>query len=58
MGLSHKMMQIGAFRPKNYDEHFRNVFYTGASTIPGTGLPMVMISAKLAVDRILKYKDK
>jgi phytoene dehydrogenase-like protein len=58
LGLSHKMMQIGAFRPKNYDEHFRNVFYTGASTIPGTGLPMVMISSKLAADRILRYKDK
>ncbi len=56
LGLSHKMMQIGGFRPKNYDEHFKNVFYTGASTIPGTGLPMVMISAKLAVDRILRYK--
>jgi phytoene dehydrogenase-like protein len=50
------MMQIGGFRPKNYDEKFKNVFYTGASTIPGTGLPMVMISAKLAVERILKFR--
>ncbi len=57
LGLSHKMMQIGGFRPKNYDEHFKNVFYAGASTIPGTGLPMVMISSRLAVDRILKYKE-
>jgi phytoene desaturase len=57
LGLSHKMMQIGGFRPKNYDEDFRNVFYTGASTIPGTGLPMVIISSKLAVERILKYKE-
>lgn len=54
LGLSHKMMQIGAFRPKNYDEVFRNLFYVGASTIPGTGLPMVIISSKLAVDRILR----
>jgi phytoene dehydrogenase-like protein len=57
LGLSHKMTQIGGFRPKNYDENFRNVFYTGASTIPGTGLPMVIISSKLAVERILKYKE-
>jgi phytoene dehydrogenase-like protein len=55
--MGNKMMQIGGLRPKNYDENFKNVFYTGASTIPGTGLPMVMISAKLAVDRILKYRD-
>ncbi|HJX71294.1 MAG TPA: hypothetical protein VJ346_05060, partial [Bacteroidales bacterium] len=52
LGLSHKMLQIGGFRPKNYDEHFKNVFYTGASTVPGTGLPMVIISSKLAFERI------
>ncbi len=52
LGLSHKMRQIGGFRPKNYDEHFRNVFYTGASTVPGTGLPMVIISSRLAFERI------
>lgn len=57
LGLSHKMMQIGALRPKNYDEIYKNVFYTGASTIPGTGLPMVVISSKLATERILKYPD-
>lgn len=57
LGLSHKMLQIGAFRPKNYDEVFKNVFYTGASTIPGTGLPMVVISSKLTVDRILRFKE-
>jgi phytoene desaturase len=52
LGLSHKMSQIGAFRPKNYDEVFKNVFYVGASTIPGAGLPMAIISSKLAVERI------
>jgi phytoene dehydrogenase-like protein len=48
------MMQIGAFRPKNYDEVFKNVFYVGASTIPGAGLPMAIISSKLAFERIEK----
>ncbi len=52
LGLSHKMTQIGGFRPKNFDEQFRNVFYVGASTVPGTGLPMAMISSKLAFQRI------
>jgi len=54
LGLSHKMLQIGGFRPKNFDEQFKNVFYVGASTIPGTGLPMVIISSKLVTERIDK----
>jgi phytoene desaturase len=57
LGLSHNLLQIGGFRPKNFDEVFKNVFYVGASTVPGTGLPMAMISSKLACQRIEKYKD-
>jgi len=49
------MTQIGGFRPKNSDEVFKNVFYAGASTIPGTGLPMVIISSRLVTERIEKY---
>lgn len=55
LGLAHSMLQIGAFRPKNYDEVFKNVFYVGASTIPGAGLPMAIISSKLVTQRIEKY---
>ena len=58
LGLSHKMMQIGGFRPKNYDEVFKNVFYVGASTIPGGGLPMVVIGSRLVTERIEKYDAK
>lgn len=54
LGLSHKMLQIGALRPKNYDEKFLNTFYTGASTIPGAGLPMAVISSKLTAERVYK----
>ena len=53
------MFQIGVFRPKNHDEKYTNVFYVGASTIPGAGLPMAMISAKLVTQRITgEYKKK
>jgi phytoene desaturase len=58
LGLSHSMFQIGAFRPKNFDEVFKNVFYVGASTLPGTGLPMVIISSKLAYERVERYSAK
>lgn len=55
LGLSHKLMQIGGLRPRNFDEEFSNMFYVGASTLPGAGLPMAVISGELAVERILKY---
>ena len=54
LGLAHDLNQIGAFRPKNYDEKFGNVFYVGASTVPGTGLPMTVISSRLVTERIVK----
>lgn len=53
LGLAHDLNQIGYFRPKNNDEEFDNVYYVGASTIPGTGLPMTVISSKLVTERIL-----
>ena len=54
LGLAHGMNQIGAFRPSNNDEEFNNLYYVGASTVPGTGLPIVVISSKLVTERILK----
>ena len=54
LGLSHSMLQIGALRPQNFDEKFKNTFYVGANTVPGAGLPMAVISSKLCTERILK----
>jgi phytoene desaturase len=51
-GLAQNMFQIGPFRPKVWDEKVQNLFYCGASTQPGTGVPTVMISADLAVQAI------
>jgi phytoene desaturase len=53
LGLAHDINQVGAFRPKNKDEHFSNLYYVGASTTPGTGLPMVVISSRLVTERII-----
>ena len=52
LGLAHDINQVGAFRPRNKDEEFPNLYYVGASTTPGTGLPMVIISSKLVTERI------
>jgi len=58
LGLSHNLNQIGALRPPNFDEKFKNVFYAGASTVPGAGLPMAIISSRLAFQRIEQYSSK
>lgn len=54
LGLAHDLDQVGGMRPSNQDEEFQNLFYVGASTTPGTGLPMVVISSKLVTERINK----
>ncbi|WP_299578720.1 phytoene desaturase family protein [uncultured Sunxiuqinia sp.] len=54
LGLAHDLNQVGGFRPSNKDEAFNNLYYAGASTVPGTGLPMTVISSRLVTQRILK----
>ena len=54
LGLAHDLNQVGGFRPSNKDEQYSNLYYVGASTIPGTGLPIVIISSKLVAERIQK----
>ncbi|MGL5318614.1 MAG: phytoene desaturase family protein [Bacteroidales bacterium] len=58
LGLSHAMNQVGYFRPHNSDEELENIFYVGASTVPGTGLPMCVIGSKLITQRINSYYGK
>lgn len=52
LGLAHGLNQIGALRPANNDEKLNNVYYVGASTHPGTGLPIVVIGSRLVTERI------
>lgn len=56
LGLSHHVMQIGGLRPPNYDRNYKNLFYVGASTVPGAGIPMSIIGSKLALERVEKMK--
>ncbi|MFA5088531.1 MAG: phytoene desaturase family protein [Candidatus Omnitrophota bacterium] len=52
LSLCHGLDQVGALRPRNKDEQLENFYYVGASTIPGGGLPMVVIGSKLTLERI------
>ena len=53
-GLSHNFWQVGYFRPQNRHKEYKNLYFAGASTHPGTGLPIVLLSARLTTERILK----
>ena len=51
-GAAHTLFQVGPFRDRNYSSEVKGLFYTGASTTPGTGMPMVLLSGKLTAERI------
>jgi phytoene desaturase len=53
-GGAHTLFQVGPFRPRNYSSKMNGLFYTGASTTPGTGMPMVVLSGKLTAERIIE----
>ena len=55
-GLSHNFWQVGYLRPQNRHAKYKNMYFAGASTHPGTGLPIVLLSARLTTERILKEK--
>jgi len=52
LGLAHTLMQTGIFRPNNISKKVKNLFYVGAGTNPGIGMPICLISAELVYKRI------
>ena len=57
-GAAHNLRQIGPFRPRNISSDINGLFFTGASTTPGTGVPMCVLSGKMAADRITEWLQK
>jgi phytoene dehydrogenase-like protein len=53
-GLSHKLTQMGYLRPHNTHRRYRNLYFVGASTHPGTGMPTVLVSARHVTERVLR----
>jgi phytoene desaturase len=52
-GLSHNFTQVGYLRPQNRHRIYKNLYFVGASTHPGTGLPMVLLSGELTSKRVI-----
>jgi phytoene desaturase len=53
-GLRPTLKQSLYFRPQAVATKLKNVYFTGTSTHPGPGVPIVLMSAKLAVNEIVK----
>jgi phytoene desaturase len=53
--LSHRFFQTGPFRAKNIENRVPGLVFVGSSTVPGVGVPMVLISGKLAAARVSEY---
>jgi phytoene desaturase len=51
-GLGHGILQVGYFRPPMVSKGVEGLYFVGASTRPGTGVPLVTIGARLVADRI------
>ncbi len=49
---AHTFGQTGPFRPANLAPGLENVVFAGSGTQPGVGVPMVLISGRLAAERI------
>ncbi len=50
---AHTFFQTGPFRPRNMAKGIENVVFAGSGTQPGVGVPMVLISGRLAAERIV-----
>lgn len=53
LGLSHSFFNVLSFRPKTKHRSIKDLYFVGASTHPGTGVPIVLAGAKLVSEQVL-----
>ncbi|KAF2727357.1 phytoene desaturase [Polyplosphaeria fusca] len=53
LGLSHSFWNVLSFRPKTRHASVEGLYFVGASTHPGTGVPIVLAGARLVVQQVL-----
>jgi phytoene desaturase len=52
-GLCHNLTQLAYFRPDYRHPRIQNLYFVGASTRPGTGMPTAMVSGRQSAQRIM-----
>lgn len=55
-GISSNTMQSAFRRPPNRSRHLQGLYFAGGSTHPGGGVPMCMLSGKIAADLIREHE--
>ncbi|WP_235950423.1 phytoene desaturase family protein [Phycicoccus flavus] len=53
--MAHTFGQSGPFRPSNVDRRVPGLVFAGSGTTPGVGVPMVLVSGRLAAERVQEY---
>ena len=53
LGLSHSFFNVLSFRPKTKHASIGSLYFVGASTHPGTGVPIVLAGSKITSGQIL-----
>jgi phytoene desaturase len=51
-GAAHLFRQTGPFRPPTLDRRLGNLVFCGSNSQPGVGVPIVLVSGRLAAERI------
>jgi len=54
LGLSHSFFNVLSFRPRTKHDKIKNLYFVGASTHPGTGVPIVLAGSKITTGQILE----
>lgn len=57
LGLAHTITQTAIFRPNNISSKVKNLYYVGANTNPGIGVPICLISAEMVYKRVANIKS-
>jgi len=55
--LAHRFFQTGPFRTHNTDRRVPGLVLVGMGTVPGVGIPMVLLSGRLAAARVEELAD-
>ena len=56
--LGHQLTQMLAFRPRNKFEELDRCWLVGGGTHPGSGLPIILESARITANSILAQDNK
>jgi phytoene desaturase (3,4-didehydrolycopene-forming) len=54
LGLSHSFFNVLCFRPKTKHASIDGLYFVGASTHPGTGVPICLAGAKMVATQVLE----